>query len=550
MIAMIRSFKNILFAAGAAVLCFSCQDYLNTPPVDSLSPNGYYSTPNHVEEGIRGGYAKLRDIEVGQYLLLSEDRSDNMWADPAPNGIRSCSEIAFFRFDSSTGDVKNLWANWYSLIYNVNAVLANIDAVEFRDGDIKNQFKGELLFLRGYAHFELARVFGNVPIVDHNLSSAEAKTLKQSSPADVINNRVLPDLKEAESLLPYEDGVKNAMGAKIGGQGRADKIVAKAMLARVYMTLKGWPYNDASSKAQAKSYLEDVLKYSKDNGDKYWAPTAEEWQKQWLTEPVISNKYQIFSIQHRLSSGNGLSGQEGYSLSGEYLPKGGGGGLMTPVFIEASLRYEYMKNNDKRGLGQAFMDGYDAYGSTPPYSNTEIRFTYDGKEVTSYEESINVKFCPFVQRRQALGVEFDDNTLGGWPLNFPILRLEDMMLLYAELLTEDGDISGAMGYVNRIRSRAGVPEVEASGKDEAMDNIKTERKLEFFLEGIRWFDQIRSGEWERTTVSKFDRYKIDGNYRQGVSIDNIKPGKYLAPIPLDEMNAVPMLYQQNPDWDK
>jgi hypothetical protein len=110
--------------------------------------------------------------------------------------------------------------------------------------------------------------------------------------------------------------MKDSKGAAAGGQGRADKVVAQAMLARAYMTLKGQPFNDASAKANAKSYLEKVLSYSASNGNKYWAPTITEWKKQWLTDPSIANKYQIFSIQHTLNSGNGLTGSEsGTSLT-------------------------------------------------------------------------------------------------------------------------------------------------------------------------------------------------------------------------------------------
>lgn len=545
---MLKRIAKIFVVAGIAALSVSCQEFLTTPPVGSLSPEGYYSTPAKVEEGVRGVYALLRNIEADQYLTCSEDRSDIMWVDPVANGIRSCSEIAFFRIDNTFGEAKNLWANWYRIIYNANSVLASIETVEFDNEATKNQFKGELLFLRGYAHFELARLFGNVPIVTANLSAEEAKTLKQSSPAQVIN-AAITDLKEAEGLLPNENGMKSSTGAAIGGAGRADKVVAQAMLARAYMTLKGWPYNDASATASAKTYLEAVLNYSKQNGDKYWAPTAEEWQKQWLTEPEIANKYQIFSIQHRLGTGNPITGNSLTSgLSGEYLPNGGGGGLMTPIYIDATLRYEYVKNNDKRGLGQSFIDGFAAYGGNNEYSNTEITLTLeDGSKVVSYEQSLNTKLLPFIQKREALGVKFDDNSLGGWPINFPIIRLEDMMLLYAEIVAES-DPAGAMAYVNKIRTRAGVPTVSASNKEEAMKHIKNERKLEFFLEGIRWFDQIRYGEWKETTIAKYDRYKIEGEYRQGVSTSNIKDGKYLLPIPLNEIDTVPGLYEQNQDW--
>ena len=541
---MLNKIKYALLIAGAAVCAASCQSFLNTPPVGSLSPDGFYNSPAHVEQGTLGVYSFLRDIELNQYLLLSEERSDNMWVDPLANGIRSCSEVSNFRFGSDMSDLNSLWASWYALINNANSVLENSAETPFSDESLKKQFTGELYFLRGYAHFELARIFGNVPIVDHCLSVAESQELGQSAPAEVIAFAI-DDLKKAEELLPYESGMKDSKGAAVGGAGRADKVVAQAMLARVYMTLKGQPFNDASAKANAKSYLEKVLNYSASNGNKYWAPTIQEWKKQWLTDPSIANKYQIFSIQHTLLNGNGLTGSEsGAGLTQEYLPKGGGGGSMTPAYIDALLRYDYVKNNDPRGLGDYFMDGYKAYGATTTdYSNEEIDLTLeDGTKVKSYAMSINTKYLPFLQKHEAVGMTFDYDQLGGWPVNFPVIRLEDMMLLYAEILAEDGDSAGALAQVNKIRKRAGIP--EASG--DAMKAVKNERRLEFFLEGIRWFDEIRYGEWEASTRAHYARYAA--THGEGVAEGNIKAGKYLCPIPDDQLKARPGLYTQNPDW--
>lgn len=560
---MLKNIKYILAAASAVLMLGSCEDFLNTPPVDSLPGEGYYTTPAHVEQGVRGAYSLLIDIELHQYISFSEDRSDNVWVDPQANGVRICCESSYWRGSIETStELESLWAGWYEVINNANTVLEAIDGVEFSDSKIKDQFTGELYFLRGYAHFELARAFGNVPIVDHVLSNSEAAALKQSPAVDVINNRAIVDLKKAEELLPYEDGMSDANGNHISGQGRADKIVAQAMLARVYMTLKGFPFNDATAAESAKTYLDDVLTYSTNNGDKYWAPTITEWKKQWMTDPSISNKYQIFAIQHTVANGNKVSANSGMSVSGEFFPNGGSisgatnGGEMSPIYPEARLWYEYETNNDPRGEGLAFMNGYDAYGQTPAYGTMTTTFTTeDGVEFSAVENAINTKWIPYYQKREELGISFDDASLGsnpmGWPLNFPIIRLEDMMLLRAELYAEEGQTAEAMKLVNRIRERAGITlRPESPSADQAMEYIKTERKLELYMEGVRWFDEVRYGEWEELTMAKYNLYKDNGQYRTGVDYMNVEnhPQRYILPIPFDELQAVPGLYEQNPDY--
>lgn len=553
---MLKHIKYILIAVVAIFAAVSCQDYLNTPPVGSLSPDGFYNSPAHVESGVLGVYSKLQGIEDNQYILCSEDRSDNVWVNSNPDGTRVCSEVSFMRVSSATAEFGALWAGWYSLIYNANTVLANIDAVEFPSEAIKNQFKGEVLFLRGLAHFELARVFGNVPVVDHVLSSSEAKELTQTPAASVINDRVIPDLKEAESLLPYRSAMVDAGGSSIAADGRADKLAAQALLARVYMTLKGFPFNDSSAKASAQSYLSTVLS----NGSSYFAPTIEEWKKQWMTDNAISNKYQIFAIQHRLGTGLQITFTSGTMIKNlTYVTDGyHSGSEMNPVFPEATLRYEFVSNDDPRGLDWSFIDGYDEYeGGVTKYATTWTDFSYNGATINSVENAINCKWCPTIPKRDETGIAFDESQLGTstgsynkWPVNFPILRYEDMMLLQAELYAEDGNTTGAMDLVNQIRRRAGVPERTAANATEAMNYVKKERQLELYLEGVRWFDQVRYGEWKETTLAKWDNYKIKGAYRENVSTSTIKDGRHYAPIPMTETDAAPGLYTQNPGWEE
>lgn len=157
---------------------------------------------------------------------------------------------------------------------------------------------GEVYFLRGWAYFELSRLFGNVPIIDAPLSPSEVKKVPQSSAREVLDNIVVPDLINAQTMLPLKENMVSANGTSIVLQGRADKMAAEAMLARVYMTLAGFPYYDSDAKILAKKQLEIVLNYSKSNQNKYWAPTLDEWRKQWMPSTDYYNKYSIllFSI--------------------------------------------------------------------------------------------------------------------------------------------------------------------------------------------------------------------------------------------------------------
>ena len=172
--------------------------------------------------------------------------------------------------------------------------------------------------------------------------------------------------------------------------------------------------------------------------------------------------------------------------------------------------------------------------------------TYTDENGVSHDvllRTICQKWVPTKEKLAAVGMSFDEGTLTNyydWPTNFPVLRMEDMMLLYAEILADEGDITGAMSYVNKIRARAGVDQPTASSKEEAMKYIKRERRLELLGEGVRWFDEIRYGEWKTDTENMFNRY----NNPEGTSLDFLK--NYLYPIPQNQYNAVQSgLYKQN-----
>lgn len=99
------------------------------------------------------------------------------------------------------------------------------------------------------------------------------------------------------------------------------------------------------------------------------------------------------------------------------------------------------------------------------------------------------------------------------------LRLADVILLYAEALNENGNTSGALTELNKIRTRAGLANSSASSQNEVRQAIADERRLEMAFEGQRWFDLVRTG-----TVDAEMGQTINSNY-------------HLFPIPVTEILA-------------
>ena len=110
------------------------------------------------------------------------------------------------------------------------------------------------------------------------------------------------------------------------------------------------------------------------------------------------------------------------------------------------------------------------------------------------------------------------------------LRLADAILLYAEVLNETGNTTGALDQLNKIRTRAGLADSAASSQGDVRQAIQDERRLELAFEGQRWFDLVRTG-----TVDAEMGETINANY-------------HLFPIPDSEVRASFMVITQNPGY--
>lgn len=131
-----------------------------------------------------------------------------------------------------------------------------------------------------------------------------------------------------------------------------------------------------------------------------------------------------------------------------------------------------------------------------------------------------------------------------WPNNFPVIRLEDIMLMYAEILVSKGQTTEALAIINKIRGRAGADKLTVTSATDVLNAVKNERRLELMCEGVRWFDIVRWGEWKNRISVKFNRYSNP----DGTSQSNIQDGRYLYPIPMSQIDVKPGFYKQNTDY--
>ena len=530
---------NYLISGGLALtLTFSsCESWLEVEPTDIRTTDYFYSTPSEMEQALIGIYNGLLPISDYSWML-SEVRSDNAWVDKTTDKQRDYIDIGTFNPNISTlSTLSGAWNNLYEIVARANMFLSKTDGITFSSETVKDQFIGEAKFLRALAYFDLVRYFGRIPIVLEPISVNEAMTVKQSEITEVYENAIVPDLQDAVKKLvntPLNYQGNNASA------GRATLAAAKSLLGRVYLTMAGYPVQDESKKALAAELFNDVIDYAFGN-NKYWAKTSDEWIKMWISDN--DNKYHIFEIQYIAAKGYGnpmvFNSVPAVNTSYTNIQMSG-----NRIWCESDLDKLFKQTNetgayiDKRCSGTI---------------NTSAFVDEDGIPYTGGD--FFLKFFEHKMKRKLLGYEDIDGQIADrtyFPINYPLIRLEDVMLMYAEIV---GPTEKGRSMVDKIRTRAGLDALPADITSQDFANmVDLERRRELASEGIRWHDIVRQNRYVEVLQAMFKRNGSDANgvitQPETYEMANlVTKYSYVYPIPDSQMKVKEGLYEQNKGYN-
>ena len=508
-----------------------CSDYLDVDPASDIRADNFYQTPAQADAALTGLYGTLKPLP--KYLFsMSEIRSDNVWVmtDTRQNDY---VDVGTFNANGLLTDalVRGCWNDYYKTVAAANALVTRVTPMTSLAADVRTQYLAEARFIRALAYFDLVRFFGRIPLSTTVLSPNESFQLGQSETADIYNNVIVPDLQYAANHLAEQafDYQKKTH------EERVTQIAAKALLGKVFLTMAGFPLKDTGKKAQAQSLFKEVIDYAAAE-NKYWAKNMEEWNTMWLHEQ--DGRYFIFEVQYAMAPDEGnpmvclsVPSNPGTEWCGNNLVTG------THLYVEKGLQYHYIEQDP---LTKQYLD-------QRVYGTINVRETVDdeGNVSTSTGNTFFVKFFENRIKRANLGysdmdTEIVDRTY--WPQNYPIIRLEDIMLLYAECV---GPTKEGYDMVNRIRQRAGLAKLSGLSDDAFQQAVADERRYELAEEGHRWFDLVRHDTYVKTLQDMFinDDTTKDGTYQ--VFATRVTKDMYLYPIPQSQIEVRQGLYTQN-----
>ncbi len=540
----LTGFSLVICYLSLGVALTSCEDFLVTESKSALSTDNAYSAAANIDQNLTGVYGALKPFAL-YYMAMSEFRSDNLFI-TTEQRTNEYSDCAQFNGTGLLNDnlISNCWADHYTLISAANVLLDHLGEGGLTEAQ-QTQYEAEARFLRALSYFDLVRFFGRVPISLHEISPAEAFSIPQSEAIDVYNKVIVPDLEYAidrlqETATDYK-GVEHSE--------RVKRIAAQALLGKVYMQMAGYPlYQDTKAKAQA--LLAEVL--TKESV--YWVPTMDGWNRMWVHEN--DNKNFIFEIQYTADKGQGNTAspisktQNTYAddYCNAYLTVG------PHVYVERDLQDHFLVSNTVENADGTTTEEYVDQRLVGTINTGQAYDEETGQYVGGATDQNNflVKFFEHKMKRASLGLsdmdaEIVDRTC--WPQNWPVLRIEDIMLLYAECV---GNTAEGYSYLNKIRKRAGLSELKEMTAENYQAAVAYERRCELLGEGHRWFDQVRQNtfvEEIRTMMANY-RDKRDQAHSSNYTIyaNRVTQNSALYPIPMSQIRIREGLYQQNPGY--
>ncbi len=563
--------KRILFLAAAVLLCMSsCEDFLDTKNLTKKDTSNFPKTATDANQMITGIYSILNGFMTNPHNMpfyVGEVASDERFGGGGENDKHF---LAMDKMMNAGNDMLGAyWDDSYRGIFRANTALETLDNCEV-DETQKNIYKGEAHFLRGYFYWEMANLFGPVPLV-----LATAPENKPKAEIDQIYGQIAFDLKNAIEKLG------NAKWNTVVS-GHATKWAAEALMARVFLFYTGFygkadlPLGDGTgqnvgtvSKSDVTGWVDDCINNSghamADDYRRLWSYsnqyTAKEYDyvkdlydsgKTWLVDG--ENPEQIFVIKcSKMAGWDGNVTRTGFSNqmhlffaprmdngSEDTFPMGQGWGS-GPVNPNMWKEWEQQEPNDLRrkasiwhtSEAKKFIVGADMQMEEANYWQKKVSamMAHDADGILRWSFS-TVQW----------NVTENDMALKHL-LDFTIIRFSDVLLMQSEL---KGDVEG----INKVRARAGLAPIGAY----SLDALKKERRFELCFEGVRWNDIRRWGD-AATLLAK--QQNVDVLNRGKADVMRPFGGGYAArynatkgffPIPDSQVKLSDGVLTQNEGW--
>ena len=468
------------------------------------------------------------------------------------------------------------WLNNYFSISRCNTAIQTIANAGQIDEATKASYIAEMKTLRAYYYFDMLRLYKKFPYIDETMNASEVPAGNKTRPE--IASLIRQDLRESYDVLPESQPAP----------GRFNKYVAAAILARVDLFTATSEFTDSPAAvwAEAEQYCNYVI-----NSGKYGLFA----RFQDISKPEMNNGVESVMAVQFSSANEGAMFNFNNCLNCT-VSEGNVYGNGDDFYVGSQDLANAFRTNDNglpyiAGVTEAYtgneiigrLDGVEE--AFPIYKgNTDPRFDLTFGRIGMYWRSnlaspdqtyvYNENWCrdyglygQFSGKKPYPAPYNPEVTVGVVPwgastLNYMIIRYSDILLMKAEALVEQNkDFTTAIELVNQVRQRAansvdaGYTPVDLNpslvdykvapypltgwNQENARQAVRYERRLEFAMEGLRWFDLVRWGIVEQV-VSQY--YQYEANFQEYYNGASLNSNDLYFPIPLEQVDNSNGLY--------
>lgn len=568
-----NKYKLFLSSAASLLLMSGCYD-LDRFPEDQLSTGTFFQTQDHADQAMMGVYAKMTDDDVfGRQFGF-----DCLGPIGAGYDAPAYPNIGRGTYTTTEGAISGKYEELYEGISRANVVLQNVDKCDMSD-DLKTQYKAEARFMRGLYYFELLNYWGGVPIYDETTVVAEdfSNMTKARNSAEEVRQFVIEDLNTAIASLPAEWDDSN--------KGRATSGAAMALKGKVYLYNKQYEeaatcfesvrnsglyalYSDYGNLFKPGGDESSEMIFAVQNiggvGQDYGMPTTfymgsrASYGSCWNNVMAATD----FVDSYEWKDGRPFNWDEvisGFNESDEVKQETFYATLTTDatqVVSYPQAREALLQMYDQRDprMQSSIILPYTDYKGWYNNANMDTEYVITAASGLTHESNgfirVNGNYEMYLWRKFVAEYDMDGtiNNRADTPINFPIIRYADVLLMLAECYNEQGRQTDAVALINEVRARVDMPGLNsgpdylrATTHDEVFQRIRHERAVELAAEGHSFNDMKRWGLLE-TLAGEVKGFTGRFYYNRVV-----RERDYLWPIPENEMDRNPNM-TQNPGW--
>lgn len=428
--------------------------------------------------------------------------TDILKANPNFNG--ELVDLDAYSFNAQSTVINQVWAEHYIQIRGLNLGIdylmdsSNVVSSEIDRKELEAHFK----FLRSLLYFNLIKIYGN-PLLSVTAEIDLSGPPNYPQNPSTTYSQIEEDLLFAIENLPV-----------LNSNDRANQWSARFLLAKVYMTMAGFPLNEYGKYGSALEQLK-ILQGQYELMSDYNSVFNEENE--------ASNREILFKITFDGS-------EDSKSSFNDYW------GPLGIASEDALLLVSGFENSFNSSMSFENPVSFPVEIEDNRFKNNIATFSISGNNVVNEVDPKNWRPLKWYNG------ELPDADFESTSFDYPVFRYADVLLLLAEAENEvNGPTPLAYAAINQVRERAFGNENNVPGnlnKDQFFDVIYLERKLELCYEGHRRDDLVRWNKLQEV---------IDGFNSTNDFSKDYQPHEYVWPIPQSEIDLNPNAVQ-NPGY--